>query len=194
MSIRFHNQSNRKYLNSSKCKQASKIKGFTTIEALAVLAIVGILLAIFVFSYVKFLAGTAVETASKDISSTMNLAREMSISVNSTHRVTFQLNDPSISGRQAYWIDRLSYDTSGNPVWEIQITNIHFVPDRVRITDVGSSDSTFEFIVFRPTGTADPKNIHLINKADDTTDNSNYNTIQTVPSTARAKILPHVKI
>ena len=146
-------------------------------------------MAILVFGYVRFLAGTAVETAAKDIASTMNLAREMAISVNSTHRVTIQLNDPEISGRQAYWIDRLSYDTSGNPVWQIQVTNIHFVPDRVRVTDVAESESTFEFIEFRPAGTADPRNVHLINKSDDTTNIANFYTVQVIPSTARAKIV-----
>lgn len=183
-----------------KCKRknngnANIWNGFTSIEALAVVAIVGVLLAILIFSYVHFLTGTAVETSAKDVAGVMNLARELSIATNSTYRVTFELNDPTvISYRQAYWIDRLSYDTAGNPIWELQITNIHFIPDQVKITDISSSDSSYEFIGFYPSSTADPRNVHLISKSDDTTNSQNYFTIETFPATARAEILPYVKL
>ncbi len=189
-----------KVLNSMKWYAENKNKpndwnGFTLIEALAVVAIVGVLLAILVFGYAYFLTGTALETSAKDVAATENLAREMSIAVNSTYRVTFELNNPTvISYRQAYWIDQLSYDTAGNPVWQLQITNIHFIPDQVKITDISSSDSSYEFILFYPSGTADPKNVHLINKSDDTTNNQNYYTVQTFPATARAEILPNTKL
>ena len=173
----------------------SKInEGFSLVELTTIIVIVSVLLAILVFGYVRFLAGTAVETASKDIAATLNLAREMSISQNSTYRVAFLLNDPSISGRQAYRIDNLSFDSSGNQVWQELGPTMHFVPDQVRITDISDVESDFETVVFTSTGTADASRIHLINKADNVADNTNYYTIQVIPSTARAKVLKNVKL
>lgn len=183
-------------MNSIRVSNNDKSKvheGFSLVEATAVIVIVSVLLAILVFGYVRFLAGTAVETASKDIAATLNLAREMSIASNTTHRVTFEVNDPTLSGRQAYRIDRQSADTAGNIIWMELGPTRHFVPDQVRI-DVSSSESEFDTVNFSPTGTADSKRIHLINKSEDSTDNSNFYTVQMIPSTARAKVLKNVRL
>lgn len=167
--------------------------GFTLTELTVILLVFSVLLSIFVFGYSRFLRSTAVETASKDVAAALNLAREMSIAVNSTHRLHFQLNDPEIEGRQAYWIDRLSYDTAGNPVWLSEVTNIHFIPDRAMITDISNSTTGHVYVQFEPAGTAESVKIHLINRSDDTAINENYYTIQVYASTARSKILPNTR-
>jgi prepilin-type N-terminal cleavage/methylation domain-containing protein len=183
-----------KWCGKNKSK-TNNCNGFTLVEALAVVTIIGVLLAILIFGYVHFLTGTEVETSAKDVAATENLAREMSIAVNSTFRVTFELNNPTFNPpRQAYWLDRLGYDTAGNPVWDLQVTNIHFIPETVEITDISGSDSTYVFINFYPSGTADPRNVHLINKSNDTANNQNYYTVETYPATARAEILPYTKL
>jgi prepilin-type N-terminal cleavage/methylation domain-containing protein len=171
-------------------KQFNK-SGFSLTELTIVLLVFSVLLSVFVFGYSRFLKSTAVETASKDVVATLNLAREMSIAVNSTHRVHFLLKDSQAGNRQSYWIDRLSYDTAGNPVWLLEVTNVHFLPDQAMITDISNSTTSQAYIQFEPTGTSEAVTIHLINRSDDTTVNDNYYTIQVYASTARAKITPY---
>ena len=170
--------------NQNRRQKKSSHDGFSLVELLLVMAIAGVLLSVLTFGYSRFLKTNAVETAAKDVSSTLDLARQMSIAVNSTHRVTFQLNDPQLEGRQAYWIDRKISDD----LWEREVTLIHFIPNQAKIMDISSNDSTFEYIEFYPTGSSQAKLIHIINRADASTDSTNFYTVQVYESTGKAKI------
>ena len=172
--------------------------GFSLTELLVALVVIGIAMGTIMFSYTRFLAGTALDTASRDIKSALDLARSSSISINSTHRVTFQLKDPNpgISGvgnRQSFWIDRYALDTAGNPYWQKQRTEPRWLPDSVLITDVSDSTSTYEYIEFNSDGTAQAKIIHLIGRNENQSVATNYYSIVVYLSTAISKIYAHQK-
>ena len=100
----------------------TKRTGFSLAELMVVLAIMGIVLGVVMFSYTRFLAGTTLDAAARNIKSALDLARSTAISTNTTHRVTFQLQDPNpgvsgVGNRQSFWIDRYALDTIGNPYW-----------------------------------------------------------------------------
>lgn len=176
----------------------NKHSGFSLTELMVTLAIIGIALGIIVYSYVRFIAGSELDTASRDIKSAFDLARSSAISINSTHRVTFQLKDPNpgssgVGTRQSFWIDRYALDTAGNPFWQKQVTDPKWLPESVLITDVSDSTNTYEYIEFNPDGTAQSRIVHLINRNDNQTDTTKFYSIVLYPSTAISKIYPHEK-
>ncbi|MDI6783448.1 MAG: hypothetical protein QME64_05045, partial [bacterium] len=167
-------------------------------ELLVALVVIGIAMAAIMFSYTRFLTGTALDTASRDIKSAFNLARSSAISLNSTHRVTFQLKDPNPGGsgvgsRQSFWLDRYALDTAGNPYWQKQITDPKWLPDSVLITDVSDSTGTYEYIEFNSDGTAQSRIVHLISRNENQSIASNYYSIVVYPSTAISKVYSHEK-
>ncbi|MCX7918692.1 MAG: prepilin-type N-terminal cleavage/methylation domain-containing protein [bacterium] len=173
-------------------------KGFTVTEVMVTLIIIGIATAAILYSYTRFIAGSAVDAAARDIKGTLDLARNFAIAVNSTHRVTFQLHDPNpgtsgVGNRQSFWIDRYALDTAGNPFWQKQVTDPRWVPDSVLITDVSDSTATYEYIEFYPDGTAQAKIIHLIGRNDNQSIATNFYSIEVYPSTAISKIYAHQK-
>jgi prepilin-type N-terminal cleavage/methylation domain-containing protein len=175
-----------------------KVQGFSLTELMVALVIIGITLSAIMFGYTRFLAGTALDTASREIKSTLDLARSTAISINSTHRVTFQLKDPNpgssgVGNRQSCWIDRYALDTGGNPFWQKQITDPKWFPDSVLITDVSDSTGTYEYIEFAPDGTAQSRIVHLISRNENQSIASNYYSIVVYPSTAISKIYSHEK-
>lgn len=172
--------------------------GFSLTELMVTLVIIGIALGAIMFGYTRFLAGTELDSASRDVKSALDLARSSAISVNSTHRITFQLKDPNpgISGvgnRQSFWIDRYALDTAGNPYWQKQVTDPKWLPDSVLVTDVSDSTSTYEYIEFNSDGTAQSRIVHLIERNENQAIASNFYSIVVYPSTAISKIYPHEK-
>ena len=176
----------------------TKQTGFSLAELMVVLAIMGIVLGVVMFSYTRFLAGTTLDAAARNIKSALDLARSTAISTNTTHRVTFQLQDPNpgvsgVGNRQSFWIDRYALDTMGNPYWIHQITDPEWVQDKVLITDISDTTSTYIYIEFASDGTAQSRTIHLIQRNDDRNVSLNYYSIVTYPSTAISRIYPHEK-
>ena len=185
-------------LNSKSKPQNSHLRGFTVTEVMVALVIISIATATIMFSYTRFLAGTALDSTSRDIKGILDLARSSAISINSTHRVTFQLQDPNpatsgVGTRQSFWIDRYALDTTGTPYWQKQITEPRWLPDSVLITDVSDSTGTYEYIEFNSDGTAQAKIIHLIGRNENQSVASNYYSIVVYPSTAISKIYAHEK-
>ena len=165
--------------------------GFTLVELSLVLAIFTILLSVVIFSYSQFLKSTKIDTDCNKITAVLNAAREMSISINSTHRVAFSLSDPKSGGKQSFWIDQLNYDTTGTPYWVNEVSRVAYLSDRVKITDVSSFSRATEYIQFYPDASAEGKRIHLIGTSEDSTVAANYFTIRIYSSTGRAQIIPY---
>lgn len=181
---------NRKLKNLTK----KSVSGFTLLELVTVIVIIFTVLSICVFSYSRFLVNTVLDTAASELVSTCRLAREMAISLNSTHRVTLELANPKNAGRQCYWIDRYLQDTLGNFYWQTQVTTPQWVPDKVIITDVSGVETDYDFIVFTPYGTASTfYNIHLTLREADRKDTTKFYTVSIFPSTGVAKIYPYEK-
>jgi prepilin-type N-terminal cleavage/methylation domain-containing protein len=176
----------------------NRSSGFSLTELMVTLVVIGIALSAIVFGYTRFIAGTELDTAARDIKSALDLARSSAISVNSTHRVTFQLHDPNpgssgVGTRQSFWIDRYALDTAGNPYWQKQVTDPKWLPDSVLVTDVSDSTGTYEYIEFNSDGTAQSRTVHLIGRNDSQTDLTKFYSIVIYPSTAICKIYPHEK-
>jgi Tfp pilus assembly protein FimT len=167
-------------------------------ELMVTLVVIGIALGTIVYTYTRFIAGSELDSAARDIKSALDLARSSAISVNSTHRVSFQLKDPNpgssgVGTRQSFWIDRYALDSAGNPYWQKQVTDPKWLPDSVLVTDVSDSTGTYEYIEFNSDGTAQSRTVHLIGRNDNQTELTKFYSIVVYPSTAVSRVFPHEK-
>jgi len=156
-------------------RSAKREAGFTLIEMLAVLAVVGVLLAVAVIGFNAFGRGTRLRTAGRLIAQQLDLARQRALTFRCMYGVEFEPHDsPDRDRLRVYYGDPSTGPTIGK--WIELPPGIEFGPGTVPTT-----------IEFKPTGSAvvssgaEKFKIH-----DEETDKER--TIEVVPITGHTKV------
>jgi uncharacterized protein (TIGR02596 family) len=144
---------------------------FTLMELLAVIAIIGILLAISIPAVTNLMKASALNAASREVSSTLSLARQYAITQRTTTRVVFPFSQTGIADMQ-YRAYAVASSNRAGAAWEY-MGKVEYLPvgavflqSGIGALDSLQIDSNFPFpatnsppvqlayIEFRPTGAA----------------------------------------
>jgi prepilin-type N-terminal cleavage/methylation domain-containing protein len=158
-----------------------KTKGFSLIELLILIAILGVLAAIAIPGFSVLLPDYRLRTAARDLQSNMQLAKIGAIKANSNWAIVF---DPGVTPGRYY----LCSDPGGNGTWEGPGSDdtVEKTIDLARYesgVDYGHGNATFpigatfdneitygsDIVVFRPRATADDGYVYLQNSKNTTT-------------------------
>jgi prepilin-type N-terminal cleavage/methylation domain-containing protein len=121
---------------------SSQRKAFTLVEMLAVVAIIAVLFVV-ALPAVRLIQGSAMQVAGRQVSTTMQLARQMAITQRVPVRFVFAV-DTSGGVRadlicRGYTVLRANYDANGNIVNWTPLQDWQFLPDGVVFSDQNST-------------------------------------------------------
>ncbi len=127
-------------MRSRGCRRTdSRDAGFSMIEMIVVVAIIGVLAGLGAVSYSKFINRQRLETAADIIAASLRQARQLAIATREPHRVVFSVPDVTDLSNplpQEVWIEVLkkSRDPRGGSVenW-VEVTEGKRLPDGVQI-------------------------------------------------------------
>lgn len=156
--------------------------GFTLIELIIVLAIVGTVISISVPFVSNFLFRTSLESSAEDIVSTLRWARRLAITKRKEYRVIFNTQ------RGKYWLE----DKEGNITGERHSLQENIVFADPELNKMQEEDGIVEFdnpddsgFSFYPQGTGESGSIYLKEK-----ESERWHTITITASTGYARIYP----
>jgi prepilin-type N-terminal cleavage/methylation domain-containing protein len=160
-------------------------RGFTLLETLTVVAIIGILTSFAILVYSNHRRGLRAQTSAQQIESLFTTARALAINQNAHFRAVLDLDTSGM------WIDRTDQD--GQVVTPKVVTpeNWSFYTTVVDVTVDGTSSTAGVVpIRFRPNGSSQSARILLASEGGDSTGGEDLFTIKLYGPTARSRIFP----
>ncbi|MFH1740336.1 MAG: prepilin-type N-terminal cleavage/methylation domain-containing protein [bacterium] len=122
------------------CHRVIKKCGFSLIEVMVVIAIIGILGGMATFSYRKFIDETRLRTATDIVASNLRQARQLAIATRTPHRVVSDNYIPVGAGQQTHYIrNDLWIEKRESGAW-IQVSDPKSIPLGVCIVSFGGRD------------------------------------------------------
>lgn len=169
-------------------KHRINIVGFSLLEVLVVLAILGVFSTFAVLSYSNFKKTLWIKNAAREVENLLSNARTKAVNQNSHFQVVydFRLNK--------FWIDEIfSNGSIKNP----KIFQPFEIDNNIKITDISIDSNIYSSNIaavhFYPNGRSSYAKFHFIRKGEDESASVNYYTVITYPSTGYAHTFPNEK-
>ena len=166
-----------------------RIAGFTMVEALTVLVVIGVLTSFAMLIYGNYRRALRAKSSAKQIESLLTTARTLAINQNAHFQAVLDLNTSGL------WIDQV--DAAGQVVvpkvttpenWSVYVRVVEAAVNGVAVQSNG-----LVRIKFYPNGTSDAARLLLLSEGSPGRPNDFY-TLKIYPPTARCRIIAEARL